>query len=140
MATHCTSSMSTHLPTEEQIAEMVRRFYRQVLADDRLRPIFDAAITDWDTHHRVVQDFWSRTLLDTDRYRGHPYPVHAQLPLQPEHFDIWLELFRKAAREVLPADSAARAIARAEHMAESFKAGMFSFPRYDGPKLWKPAR
>ncbi|CAI8880052.1 MULTISPECIES: group III truncated hemoglobin [Methylococcus] len=132
--------MSTHLPTEEQIAEMVRRFYRQVLADDRLRPIFDAAITDWDTHHRVVQDFWSRTLLDTDRYRGHPYPVHAQLPLQPEHFDIWLELFRKAAREVLPADSAARAIARAEHMAESFKAGMFSFPRYDGPKLWKPAR
>ncbi|AAU92168.1 protozoan/cyanobacterial globin family protein [Methylococcus capsulatus str. Bath] len=140
MATHCTSSMSTHLPTEEQIAEMVRRFYRQVLADDRLRPIFDAAITDWDTHHRVVQDFWSRTLLDTDRYRGHPYPVHAQLPLQPEHFDIWLELFRKAAREVLPADSAARAIARAEHMAESFKAGMFSFPRYEGPKLWKPAR
>ncbi|WP_041361498.1 group III truncated hemoglobin [Methylococcus capsulatus] len=132
--------MSTHLPTEEQIAEMVRRFYRQVLADDRLRPIFDAAITDWDTHHRVVQDFWSRTLLDTDRYRGHPYPVHAQLPLQPEHFDIWLELFRKAAREVLPADSAARAIARAEHMAESFKAGMFSFPRYEGPKLWKPAR
>ncbi|WP_256996452.1 group III truncated hemoglobin [Methylococcus capsulatus] len=132
--------MNTHLPTEEQIAEMVRRFYRQVLADDRLRPIFDAAITDWDTHHRVVQDFWSRTLLDTDRYRGHPYPVHAQLPLQPEHFDIWLELFRKAAREVLPADSAARAIARAEHMAESFKAGMFSFPRYEGPKLWKPAR
>ena len=132
--------MSTHLPTEEQIAEMVRRFYRQVLPDDRLRPIFDAAITDWDTHHRVVQDFWSRTLLDTDRYRGHPYPVHAQLPLQPEHFDIWLELFRKAAREVLPADSAARAIARAEHMAESFKAGMFSFPRYEGPKLWKPAR
>jgi hemoglobin len=126
-------------PTEDQIAELVRRFYERALAHDSLRPIFEAAVTDWDTHHRVVQDFWSRTLLNTDRYRGNPYPVHAQLPLQPEHFDIWLRLFRETAREVLPPDAAAEAISRAEHMAESFKAGMFTFPRYEGPKLWKSA-
>jgi hemoglobin len=125
--------------TEQQIAELVRRFYERALNNDSLRPLFEAAVTDRDTHHRVVQDFWSRTLLDTNRYRGHPYPVHAQLPLQPEHFYIWLELFRETAREVLPPDAAAKAISRAEHMAESFKAGMFSFPRYEGPKLWKSA-
>ncbi|MDD2767990.1 MAG: group III truncated hemoglobin [Methylococcus sp.] len=125
--------------TEQQIAELVRRFYERALKNDSLRPVFEAAITDWDAHHRTVQDFWSRTLLDTARYRGHPYPIHAQLPLKPEHFDTWLELFRETAREVLPADAAERAVGRAEHMAESFKAGMFSFPRHDGPKLWKSA-
>lgn len=124
---------------EQQIADLVSRFYQRALDNDSLRPVFEAAISDWETHHRVVRDFWSRTLLGTSRYRGHPYPVHAQLPLKPGHFDAWLALFRDTAREVLPADAAEQAIARAEHMAESFKTGMFGFPRYEGPKLWKSA-
>ncbi len=124
---------------ERQIAELVSRFYQRALQNDKLRPIFEAAIADWNMHHRIVQDFWSKTLLGTNRYQGHPYSVHAQLPLQPEHFGIWLDLFRDTAREVLPPDTAESAINRAEHMAESFQAGMFSFPRYQGPKLWKSA-
>jgi hemoglobin len=111
--------------TEQLISEMVRRFYERVMADDSLRPIFEATIHDWEAHHRVVVDFWSRILLNTDRYRGSPYPAHAGLPIGPEHFDRWLTLFREAAQEVLPADAAELAIARAEHMAEAFKAGMF---------------
>ncbi|WP_446809765.1 group III truncated hemoglobin [Methylomonas sp. 2BW1-5-20] len=111
--------------TEQQIAELVRRFYENAAADDRLKAIFDGAIHDWDDHHRVVENFWSRTLLNTDRYQGSPYPIHTRLPLQIEHFDIWLAHFRQTAREVLPAEAAERAIARAEHMAESFKVGMF---------------
>lgn len=124
---------------EQQIAVLVRLFYERALKNDLLRPVFEAAISDWKVHHQIVQDFWSKTLLGTDRYHGHPYPVHAQLPLKPEHFDLWLELFRETAREVLPSDAAESAIFRAEHMAESFKAGMFSFPRHEGPKLWKSA-
>jgi hemoglobin len=111
--------------TEQHISKMVHRFYERAMADDGLRPIFEATIHDWDAHHRVVVDFWSRVLLNTDRYRGSPYPPHAGLPIRSEHFDRWLTLFREAAQEVLPADAAELAIARAEHMAEAFKAGMF---------------
>ena len=111
--------------TEQHIADLVRHFYERVMADASLRPIFEATIQDWDSHHRIVENFWSRTLLNTDSYHGSPYPLHARLPIQPEHFDRWLALFRETALEVLPADAAEKAIARAEHMAESFKAGMF---------------
>ncbi|MGY6274531.1 group III truncated hemoglobin [Methylomonas sp. MgM2] len=111
--------------SERQIAELVRRFYEKAAADESLKAIFDGAIHDWDEHHRIVENFWSRTLLNTDRYHGRPYPVHTRLPLKIEHFDIWLAHFRQTARDVLPAKAADRAIARAEHMAESFKVGMF---------------
>ncbi|ATG91490.1 group III truncated hemoglobin [Methylomonas koyamae] len=111
--------------TEQDIAELVRRFYQRAASDERLKGIFDSVIDDWEAHHRIVEDFWSRTLLGSDRYRGSPYPVHARLPLKLEDFDIWLDYFRQTALEVLPAAAAERAIARAEHMAESFKVGMF---------------
>ncbi|CAL1241612.1 group III truncated hemoglobin [Candidatus Methylocalor cossyra] len=111
--------------TEGHITALVRRFYERALADASLRPIFEATIQDWEAHHRVVEDFWSRMLLHTDRYRGSPYPVHARLPIRPEHFDRWLALFREAALETLPPRAAERAIACSEHMAEAFKAGMF---------------
>lgn len=125
--------------SEAHIGELVRRFYQRARSDEQLKPIFDGAISDWDEHHRIVEDFWSRTLLETHRYQGRPYPAHARLPLRPEHFDRWLELFRKTAREVLPESAAAVAITRAEHMAESFKAGMFTFPLISGPSLGHPA-
>ena len=112
---------------EQHIAQLVRSFYGRARADALLRPVFEDAITDWDEHHRIVEDFWSRTLLGTNRYQGHPYGVHTRLSLRPEHFDHWLALFRETAMEVLPPTAAGQAIARVEHMAESFKVGLFTF-------------
>ena len=93
--------------TEQHISDLVRRFYERAMEDGSLRPIFEATIHDWDAHHRVVEDFWSRTLLNTNRYQGTPYSLHARLPIRPEHFDTWLALFRETALEVLP-DSSGR--------------------------------
>ena len=112
---------------EQHIAQLVRSFYGRARADALLRPVFEDAITDWDEHHRIVEDFLSRTLLGTNRYQGHPYGVHTRLSLRPEHFDRWLALFRETAFEVLPPAAAGQAIARVEHMAESFKVGLFTF-------------
>jgi hemoglobin len=111
--------------TEQHISRLVRCFYERALTDDSLRTVFENSIDDWDAHHRVVENFWSRTLLGTERYHGSPYPLHARLPLRPEHFERWLKLFRETALDMLPAEAAEQAIARAEHMAESFQAGMF---------------
>lgn len=114
-----------HRASEQQISALVKCFYDRANQDPSLQPIFAAAIHDWDAHHRIVENFWSRVLLDTDRYHGSPYSLHARLPLQLEHFERWLTLFRQTAQEILPPAAAAQAIARAEHMAESFKMGMF---------------
>jgi hemoglobin len=114
---------------ESQIASLVRLFYERARAHPQLGPFFETAITDWDHHLRVVEDFWSHALLGTQRYKGHPFPAHVDIGIQREHFDLWLSLFRPAATETLSEDLAHKAIARAEHMAESFRAGLFPFDK-----------
>lgn len=121
---------------EEAIAGCVREFYRKARGDELLGPIFNDKVDDWDVHLKVVANFWSRALLGTDRYNGSPFVVHMHLPVELEHFSRWLALFEETATATLPPDLAAKALAKAKHMAESFKAGIFPFVGPDG----KPAR
>jgi hemoglobin len=86
-----------------------------------------AAIADFERHVSTICDFWSRALLDTERYQGRAFPVHARLPIRPEHFQRWLGLFAEAAGSELPAPLATAAIDKAQHMAKSFMAGLFPF-------------
>ncbi|MFV0525304.1 MAG: group III truncated hemoglobin [Acidimicrobiales bacterium] len=86
------------LDSTDQIAEMVRRFYRDVDTDDLLGPIFnDVAEVDWDTHLPKLTAFWARALLGHDGYHGNPFgrhaAVHSVSPLEPVHFERWLKLF-----------------------------------------------
>lgn len=118
--------------SEDQIAALVVTFYTNARADSILAPVFAKTVNDWDSHLVLVQDFWSHVLLGTSRYKGHPFPVHMHLPIEPEHFDRWLELFLVAADATLPEKAAARAKARAQHMAESFRVGLFPFVDADG--------
>ncbi len=113
--------------TEAHIAEMVAVFYQRARAHPSLGKVFNTVVSDWDHHLGVIQDFWSRVLLATDRYSKHPYPAHVDLPIKREHFGQWLDLFRPAAMEMLPEEDAKRAIAKAEHIAESFRRGLFPF-------------
>lgn len=119
-------------PSEQQLAELVRVFYARARAHAELGPIFAAHVADWDHHLRLVQDFWSHVLLDTDRYRGTPYRAHLGLPIRREHIGQWLALFETAAAETLPAPFAARAIAHATMVADSFRAGLFPFDPVPG--------
>lgn len=124
------------IENEAAIANLVRDFYAKARQDPELGPIFNAVVEDWDVHLRVVANFWSKALLQTDRYSGHPYVHHVKLPIELEHFGIWLKLFSETAKETLPAELADKAIAKANHMAESFREGLFPFQDKDG----KPAR
>jgi hemoglobin len=112
---------------ERAIDLCVRRFYAKAVTDPLLAPIFDGRITDWEHHFSRIADFWSRVLLGTSRYSGHPFPNHLVLPIEPEHFDRWLALFEEAARETLDIPRAELAIARARHMSACFRAGLFPF-------------
>lgn len=89
------------LCSEEEIAELVHRFYARVRRDEQLGPIFQAHVHDWDAHLVKLTDFWSSALRGTRRFRGTPMPVHAALPgLTAGLFRHWLQLFEATAAEL----------------------------------------
>jgi hemoglobin len=124
---------------ETAIAACVDRFYAKAIDDPLLGPMFMEAIPNLPDHLGVIRDFWSNALLGTGRYRGSPYQAHVRLPIELEHFDRWLELFCETARESLPASYADRAIAKARHMTQSIRVGMFPFTLADGRPSRTPA-
>lgn len=133
--------MTNPLATEQQISDLVRGFYSRAETDDLLGPMFVAAIADWEGHLKIVENFWSHALLGTTRYQGTPFGPHMRLPIELEHFSRWLSLFSETAREVLPAPAAQLAIAKANHMTESFKAGLFPWKDANGnPSRHMPKR
>jgi hemoglobin len=80
------------------VAEMVKRFYRDVAQDDLLGPMFnDVARVDWSEHLPKLTAFWCRALFGTSGYSGNPFRahqlVHSQRAFTPAHFERWLDLF-----------------------------------------------
>ena len=110
---------------EAEIDRFVRAFYARASADPLIGPVFERMVADWEGHLRTICDFWSRSLLGTQRYAGNPFSAHIGLNLKPAFFARWLDLFRKSVREELPEAAADRAIARVEHMSTCFQAGLF---------------
>ena len=110
--------------SEEALDRLTRAFYAAARKDTVIGPVVGGAIADWDHHYEVVQNFWSKTLLETTRYSGFPFTVHIPLKLKSEHFDRWQEIFRATAEEHLPPEAARRAILKVEHMSTCFQAGL----------------
>lgn len=113
--------------TEEQLTQLVHRFYAKVRDDELLGPVFDHAISDWPHHLGKMVDFWSSVMLTSGRYKGNPMMMHLKhiARIRPEMFGRWLELWRETAREVLGETGAAAMIVKAERIAESLQLGMF---------------
>lgn len=109
---------------EQEIAQLVDRFYALIRADERLGPIFDASIDDWDRHLQIMRDFWSAAILGTQRYRGCVMSPHFSLPIDEADFDRWLALFRPTAAETLPPAAAERALAIAAQVSQMLRQGM----------------
>lgn len=110
--------------TEEEISNLVDRFYAKVRLDTEIGPIFNAIVGDWPHHLTTLKDFWSTIMLTTGRYKGDPMMTHLQLPLDPDHFHRWLTLFAETAHEVLPPAHATAIIQKSHRIAQNFKAGI----------------
>jgi hemoglobin len=124
---------------ETAIEACVRAFYSRGLADPLLGPVLSGAIPDLEKHVATVADFWSKSLLHTERYDGHPFAAHIRLPVEPEHFARWLQLFGEAARDTLPKTQAEQVVAKAAYMAQCFQAGLFPFKDAAGRPSRAPA-
>ncbi len=114
--------------SEDALGELVRAFYAKARQDPLIGPVFEGAVGDWQLHHKIVQDFWSRALLDTARYSGFPYAAHISLGLKPKSFERWLAIFAETAGRTLPPEAARRAILKVEMMSKCFQAGLFPPP------------
>ncbi|MEO6954853.1 MAG: group III truncated hemoglobin [Polyangia bacterium] len=109
---------------EALIETLVHRFYARVREDELIGPVFAAHVTDWDAHLARMCQFWSSVTLASQRYHGQPMQKHRPLPIAAAHFDRWLELFRKTAREVCPPRAAEHFIERGENIARSLEMGI----------------
>jgi hemoglobin len=98
-----TADLMARTGLDDQIlTRLVHRFYDRIRSDPMLGPVFAERITDWGPHLARMVEFWSSVALMTGRYHGQPMPKHLPLPIESEHFDRWLALFRQTADEVCP--------------------------------------
>jgi hemoglobin len=106
---------------EEQISNLVERFYAKVRVDPEIGPVFEGAVRNWGAHLALLKDFWSTVLLTTGRYKGNPLLAHFPLPIEEKHFARWLELFSETADEEMAAPHAAVVAHKAELIAANMK-------------------
>jgi hemoglobin len=112
--------------SEDDIRTLVHTFYGRVREDELIGPVFNAKVEDWPEHLSNLCDFWSSVVLRTRRFQGRPMRAHLLIAdqISGEHFDRWLDLFEKTARDVLPPDAAPIFIQRARQIADSFEFGI----------------
>ncbi|MBS1580399.1 MAG: group III truncated hemoglobin [Bacteroidetes bacterium] len=100
---------------------LVDSFYGKVREDDMLKDIFNNIIQNrWPQHLEKMYSFWQTVLLDEYTYNGTPFPPHAKLPVEEEHFTRWLQLFNATVDEYFVGEKATRAKWQGERMAEMF--------------------
>ncbi|MEP6956235.1 MAG: group III truncated hemoglobin [Chthoniobacterales bacterium] len=109
------------ITTTEDVRTLVDSFYDKVGGDELLAPIFnDFARVDWDTHLPTMYRFWESMLFGAGTYEGAPFPKHAVLPVQREHFVRWLALFVETVNAHFSGPKAEEAKGRAASIADTF--------------------
>ena len=116
------------ITTTDDVAWLVRRFYRVAIPDAVLGPIFHAAGMDWDVHIPRIIAFWERQLLDIPGYQGNMVRVHVEThdrtPLGEREFARWIELWDEAVDERFAGPVTEHAKARARGAAQTLRASI----------------
>lgn len=86
------------LTDRADVAELVSAFYGAAFEDPLIGPVFtEVAKLDLGHHLPIMCDFWETVLFKAGLYRRNTMQVHlllhAQHPLDAEHFDRWLRLW-----------------------------------------------
>jgi hemoglobin len=86
------------LSTRTQVHHLVTAFYREVVFDDLLEPIFaEVAEVDWAEHIPRLIDYWCWILLGDEPYGGSVVRTHRHLhalqAVEPAQCDRWYALW-----------------------------------------------
>jgi hemoglobin len=119
------------LDSREQVERFVDSFYRRVLADPHLAPIFlDVAAIDPEEHLPRIKDYWCKLLLGEQGYRRHTMNIHRELhdkqALGPDDFQRWLALFNATLDEGYAGERTERARQVAASIAGNMAASLGS--------------
>jgi hemoglobin len=114
------------ITTANDIGVVVRRFYRAVIADPLLGPLFERYGVDWPHHIPKLERYWEHVLLDrpgapVNTIAAHG-PVQRSTPFDREHIDRWLELWEETIDDVYVGSVADRAKARAHQVGRALQA------------------
>ncbi len=90
--------MTGDLSTRGAVHDLVVAFYREVVFDDLLEPMFgEVAEVDWAEHIPLLVDFWCRVLHGDRTYRGAVLAAHRRVhdieAFRTEHLDRWYSLW-----------------------------------------------
>lgn len=92
------SEAVTDLSSRSAVHDLVVSFYRELVFDELLAPVFEeVAEVDWALHIPLLIDYWVRILLGQEGYQGailaaHQH-VHDRQAFTAEHFDRWYSLW-----------------------------------------------
>ena len=86
------------LATPTDVHDLVTSFYREIVFDELLEPVFgEVAEVDWAEHIPSLIDYWCWILFGAKRYAGAVTKVHRHLhglqPIEAEHCDRWYLLW-----------------------------------------------
>ena len=86
------------LATPTEVHDLVTVFYREIVFDPLLEPIFgEVAEVDWADHIPKLIDYWCWILFGTDPYVGAVTRAHRRIhedhPLTAAHCDRWFTLW-----------------------------------------------
>ncbi|QYG94070.1 group III truncated hemoglobin [Iamia sp. SCSIO 61187] len=120
------------LATRGAISDLVTSFYREIVFDDLLEPVFgEVAEVDWPRHIPVLIDYWVAILLGVDGPRGSLMGVHRHLhglaAIEREHCDRWYSLWVGCVDERWAGPLAERAKAHAAAVMAGMAKHVFSF-------------
>ncbi len=92
------TSARSDLVSRAAIHDLVVRFYREIVFDVELEPVFsDVAEVDWAIHMPKLTDYWCRVLLREPGYDGFILSAHQHIhdiePLTGELFGRWYALW-----------------------------------------------
>jgi hemoglobin len=82
------------LEKRADVIVLVDNFYKKVLANESLKPIFAPSLANWEHHVVRVYDFWDNWLFQTGLYTGGMMFAHLERhktnPILTQHFEQWL--------------------------------------------------
>jgi hemoglobin len=114
------------IATGNDVGVVVRRFYRAVIADPLLGPLFERYGVDWPHHIPKLETYWRRMLLDqtgpsVNTIAAHG-PVQRSTPFDREHIDRWLELWEETLDDLYTGPVVEQAKARARQVGRALEA------------------
>jgi hemoglobin len=130
-----TASVLPDLDSRPRIHDAVVGFYREVVFDDLLGPVFDeVAEVDWQVHIPTLIDYWCRVLLGQPMAGGPLLAPHARVhrlePFTTEMFDRWTGLWASTVDAAWSGPLADRAKSHATRVAGTLERKL---PQLEGP-------